>query len=122
MADGKVINLDCQRNDDLLRAFSVNAEAAALSIKGWQFLFAVAQVAGGAALASVRTVATAGGSVITVNEDASKVTVMVKNADIATLPGNTEDTVTFAYNLIATDTSGARRAIARGQLSIKPGV
>jgi hypothetical protein len=127
MSDGAIFAFGAQRNEDYLRVwrFRPRGESVGIDITGWSFKlnFNSASGLGGDPLLEIKDVATAHGSVITIEEAGDgDISILIKAEDIASLPGRPADIVPFAYNMIATDGGGIRRADVRGLFVVEPGV
>jgi hypothetical protein len=125
MADGLVVNLSAQRNEDYLRTFRFKADGAPIDISGWTFAMRFNRSAGlsGPAALALSEVATPTGSVIAVeNAVDGRISILISKEDITSLPGRATDITPFAYNLLVTDTGGIQRPDVRGFFIVEPGV
>lgn len=125
MAEGIVYDFGVQRNEDYLRAWSFAFDGEPLNITDWIFSLRINGAAGlvGDPLLTVGGSATENGSAITISDaEGGLANILIKQEDVAALPGRTIDVVKFAYNLLVTDSSGIRRADVRGAFIVEPGV
>lgn len=124
MAEGAILNFGAQRNEDYSRSWEMTDSETGdlLDITGWSFKFRIKSQAGLAnpALLEVTDVATINGSLLAPSD--GQVGILLRMADIAALPGRAIDVVPFAYNFIAIDSAGIRRADVRGEFIVEPGV
>jgi hypothetical protein len=127
MADGALLTFGVQRNEDYSRLWRFRAlgDTDGIDITGWTFSFRVNSAAGlsGMPLLEVSSTETLNGSVLRVTDAVhGDLTVIFKQADVAALPGRPSDIVPFAFNMLATDGAGIRRANVRGLFIVEPGV
>lgn len=126
MADGAILNIGVQRNEDYLRVFRFtnSDDDTAFDVSGWTFEFRInsATGLGDPPLILVSGTATTNGSVITVEDsDDGRVSIKILKEDLEYLPGRRTNVINYAYNLIATN-AGNRRAVMRGTFTAEPGV
>lgn len=123
MADGAIYYFGMQRNEDYLRSWEFRDQQTdvLLDISQWSFELRIAQAPGlGPLLVVQSSSATSSGSVITPSD--GQVSILIKKEDVSALPGRVTDVIPFAYNFIATDGAGIRRADVRGEFIVEPGV
>lgn len=124
MADGAIYYFGAQRNEDYYRSWEFRAgdDEEFIDISSWSFKLRIKSAAGNSdpPLLEVTHSPTGNGSVLTPSD--GQLAILLKQEDIALLPGRTSDIVPFAYNLIAIDTAGIRRADVRGAFIVEPGV
>lgn len=122
-----VIDLDlgATRAEDFFRLFEVAPGGQQQDLTGWLFIMSLHRFAGadGAPDLDVSSIASAAGSVVTLEDAAAgNLSVLIKMADLQGLPGSATDLARFAYNLNGVDPAGIRRPYARGHFTIEPGV